>query len=166
MAKQQTKDKDIWIKSPITGLEQVLCSYDEKSGVSKMDLSSGFYTNENPLNHKKNPDLDIETYESSMPKIIRDCRFDDGESYWYPSTVRTKDAMVFPVGKPGDLKWCFAQVKELTEEEKVESSQVVNYESKLDLENALYFDRYVDAIKRIRGYSLGSFTSKRTHSED
>ena len=116
MAKHQEKSKDIWKKSPITGLEQVLCEYDDKSGESKMDLSSGFYTNEYPLNHKKNPDLDIDNYQSSMPKLIRDCRFDDGKSYWYPSTVRTKDSMVFPVGKPGDLKWCYAEVKKLTEE--------------------------------------------------
>ena len=156
----KVKKVNTWKMSPITKREELLVEYDDKNGESKMCIGSGFFTNEYPLNYKKWPDFDIEKYEKNMPKLMKSLRFDDGESYWYPSTVRTKDAMVFPVGKPGDLKWCFAQVKELTEEEKVESSQVVNYESKLDLENALYFDRYVDAIKRIRGYSLGSFTSK------
>ena len=154
---ENSKNNEIWKKSPITGLDQVLCDYDDNTGESKMDLSSGFYTNENPLNYKKNPDFDIEKYQESMPRIIQDCRFDDGESYWYPSTIRTKDAMIFPVGKPGDLKWCYAEVKQLSEEEKVESSKLISYESKLDLDNAKYFDRYLDAVKMVRGHSLGSF---------
>ena len=29
--------------------------------------------------------------------------------------------------------------------------------SKLDLENAKYFDRYLDAVKTVKGYSLGDF---------
>ena len=163
MAKQQEKNKDIWKKSPITGLDQVLCEYDDKNGESKMDMSSGFYTNEYPLNHKKNPDFNIKKYQESMPRLIQECRFDDGESYWYPATIRTKDAMVFPVGKPEDLKWCFAEVKKLTKEEMEENSKVINYESKLDLENSKYFDRYLDAVKMVRGFSLGSFASKWTY---
>ena len=159
MAKQQTKNKDIWKKSPITGLEQVLCEYDDKSGECKMDLSSGFYTNENPLNHKKNTDLDIESYQSSMPKLIRDCRFDDGESYWYPATIQTKESIVFPVGSPEEIKWCYANIKMLTNKELEESSKVISFESKIDMENAQYFDRYLDAVKKIKGYSLGDFTS-------
>mgnify|MGYP003643088044 FL=1 len=157
MENSTNKNSDIWVKSPITGAEQVLCEYDDANGASKMDLSSGFYTNEYPLNHKKNPDFDIENYQESMPKLIKDCRFDDGESYWYPSTIRTKDSMVFPVGKPGDLKWCFAEVKKLSADEKKDSNSLINYESKLDLENAKYFDRYLDAVKTVKGYSLGDF---------
>ena len=150
--------KDIWSESPITGKMQVLCEYDEKNGESQMDLSSGFYTNEYPLNYKKNPDFDIESYESNMPSIMKDLRFDDGESYWYPSTLRTPSSMVFPVGTKEDVKWCYAEVKALTKEEAEVYSQDVNYESKLDMENAKYYDRYLDAIKNIKGYSLGDIS--------
>ena len=53
------KKVDVWEKSPITGKEMVLCENDDKNGESKMDLSSGYYTNEYPLNHKKYSDFDI-----------------------------------------------------------------------------------------------------------
>ena len=154
----EEKGNDIWGESPITGKLQVLCEYDEKNGESQMDLSSGFYTNEYPLNYKKNPDFDIESYESKMPSIMKELRFDDGESYWYPSTLRTPSAMVFPVGNKESFKWCYAEVKALTEEEAKIYSQDINYESKLDMDNAKYYDRYLDAIKNIKGYSLGDIS--------
>ena len=42
---------EIWTESPITGKMQVLSEYDDKNQESKMDLSSGYYTNEYPLNY-------------------------------------------------------------------------------------------------------------------
>ena len=93
-----------------------------------------------------------------MPNVMKELRFDDGESYWYPSTLRTPSSMVFPVGTKEDFKWCYAEVKALTEEEAKVYSQDINYESKLDMENAKYYDRYLDAIKNVRGYSLGDIS--------
>ena len=61
MTNSQTT-KDIWTKSPITGKNRVLTEYDDKNRETKMDLSSGFFTNEYPLNHKKNPDFDLKTF--------------------------------------------------------------------------------------------------------
>ena len=149
---------EIWTESPITGQIQVLCEYDDENRESKMDLSSGYYTNEYPLNYKTHPDFNIEDYESNMPKIMKELRFDDGESYWYPSTLRTASSMVFPIGMKGDVKWCYAEVRALTEEEAKVYSQDINYESKLDMDNAKYYDRYLDAIKNIKGYSLGDIS--------
>ena len=152
-------NNDVWEKSPISGHEQVLVDYDDKIGESRMDLSTGFYTNEYPLNHKKYPDFKIEEYEKSMPKVIKSWRYDDGEKYWYPSTLRTPEAMVFPVGDIENLKWCYAPVAPLKPEEVMGSSKIVSFESKLDMEKAQYFDRYLDAIKKIKGYNLGDITS-------
>ncbi len=149
---------DIWAESPITGKMQVLCEYDDKNRESKIDLSSGYYTNEYPLNHKKYPEFDLEKYESNMPSIVKDLKFDDGESYWYPSTMQTSTMMVFPVGSKESFQWCYAEVKTLTEEELKAYSQDVNYESKLDMENAKYYDRYLDAIQNVSGFSLGEFS--------
>lgn len=160
------KKEDVWSKSPQTGKDMVLIEYDDKNGESKMDLSAGYYTHEYPLNHKKYPDFDIEKYESNMPKIIKDYRFNDGESYWYPSTVQTQNEMIFPVGKvqlkdkqgkaygPEKIKWCYAKIKKLSKEEK-EKLEVGNFESKLDMGNAEYFVNYLDAAKKVSGYSLG-----------
>ena len=59
-----------------------------------------------------------------------------------------------PVGTAEEVKWCFAEIKHLTKEEKEKTSKDVNFTSKIDMENAKYYDRYLDAIKNIKGYSL------------
>ena len=38
-------NKELWVKSPITGKDMVMQEFDEKNGVSKIDLSSAYYTN-------------------------------------------------------------------------------------------------------------------------
>lgn len=149
--------KDVWEKSPITGREMVLIEYDDTNGMSKMDLSSGYYTNDHPLNYKKHPNFDIEEYEEKIPESIKKLRFDDGESYWYPGTLQTSEDMIFPVGDTiEEIKWCYAPIKKLTEEELKIYSNDVNFESKIDMGSAEYFDTYLDAAKKVRGYSLGN----------
>ena len=64
-------NKELWVKSPITGKDMVMQEFDEKNGVSKIDLSSGYYTNEYPLNYKKHPNFDINEYESGMPDVVK-----------------------------------------------------------------------------------------------
>ena len=161
-------NKGTWTTSPITGKEMVLEEHDGKNGLSKMDLSSGYYTNEYPLNHKKYSDFDISAYEENMPDIIKDLRYNDGESYWYPSTIRTSKEMLFPSGlviatsENGEtqgkevIKWCYAKIKELTQEEKEEYSKDIDFESKLDMDNAKYFVDFLQAAKNISGFSLGN----------
>tara|TARA_R100001015_G_C4632994_1_gene197320 strand:+ start:4173 stop:4670 length:498 start_codon:yes stop_codon:yes gene_type:complete len=162
------KKVDVWEKSPITGREMVLCENDDKNGESKMDLSSGYYTNEYPLNYKKHPDFDISKYEEGMPDIIKDLRHDDGESYWYPATIQTMECMVFPVGTvqlkdastgetTGDhqIKWCYAPVSDLTEEELREYAQG-DFNSKVNMEKAEYFVSYLEACKKVKGFALGN----------
>lgn len=147
-------DKATWVESPFTGRKSVLAEYDDKNGGSYMDIELGYFTNDFPLNYKKNPDFDISTYENGMPKIMQDLRRDDGESYWYPSTIQTKEGIVFPVGTVEELKWCFADIKHLTDEEKEKAGDTIDYQAKIDMENAKYYDRYMDAIKNIKGYNL------------
>ena len=152
---------DVWTKSPITGKEMVMQEFDENNGVSKIDLSSGYFTNEYPLNYKKHPDFDISKYDEGMPNIIKENRFDDGESYWYPSTIQTKECLVFPAGlvqkMSGDqevdkpiLKWCWAPVESLEENE-----IIGDFESKANMDKAEYFISYLDACKKVKGFGLG-----------
>jgi hypothetical protein len=149
-----SKNSDIWTKSPITGKNQVLTEYNDASEVAKMDLSSGSFTNGNPLNHKKYPDFDLKTFESKMPKLMKELRFDDGESYWYPSSIQTTDGIVFPAGTKKDYKWCYAPIVKLSKSEEKKYSQDVDYKSKIDMDNANYYESYLSAIKNIKGYSL------------
>jgi hypothetical protein len=151
---KKKESTDIWTKSPITGKDRVLTEYDDKNGETKMDLSTGFFTNGYPLNHKENPDFDLETFESQMPKLMKELRFDDGKSYWYPSTIQTADGIVFPTGTKDDYRWCYAPIVKLSQIETEKYSKDVNYESKIDMANAKYYDTYIPAIKNIRGYSL------------
>ena len=150
-------NKELWVKSPITGKDMVMQEFDEKNGVSKIDLSSGYYTNEYPLNYKKHSNFNIDEYESGMPDIVRSLKYDDGESYWYPSTIQTKEAFVFPtVDEDNNIKWCWAPVSKLTKEEKDIYSNDIDYESKVDMESAEYFDSYLDACKKVNGFALGN----------
>ena len=147
---------EAWAKSPITGKDMVLQEFDDKNGVSKMDLSSGYYTNEYPLNYKKHPDFDISKYEENMPEIIRELKYDDGESYWYPATIQTDESIVFPDSQDDNvIKWCWAPIKQLTKEERKSFSQDIDYQSKVDMDKAEYFTNYLDACKKVKGFSLG-----------
>lgn len=150
MSKILTKEKAAWIASPMTGKMTVLQELTEH-GVSKMDLSSGYYTNEYPLNYKKHPDFDIEKFEVGMPTNIKKLKYDDGESWWYMAPLQTATQIVFPLGDTLDeLRWCYAPIKELTEKEK----QSDDFESKIDLKDAEYYESYMEAIKNIDGYNL------------
>jgi len=156
-----------WGKSPITGKDMVLQEFDDKNGVSRMDLSSGYFTNEYPLNYKKHPDFKVEDFEQGMPELMKALRYDDGESYWYPATIQTAESLVFPVGtvqamkgdeKVGDevIKWCHAPIKKLTESERKEVSKDVDFESKVEMDEAEYFVNYLDACKKVKGFALGN----------
>ena len=144
-----------WTESPQTKKMMVMQEFDQKAGVTKIDLSTGYYTNEYPLNYKKHPDFDIENYEDGMPGVVKGNRYDDGESYWYPSTLRTSNEMIFPHGFGEDITWCYAKVKQLSEEEKKTYSSDIEFESYLDMDNAEHMNTYLDAAKKCSGFSLG-----------
>jgi hypothetical protein len=150
-----TSQKADWTVSPQTKKIMVMQEFDNKNGVSKMDLSTGYYTLEYPLNYKKHPKFDISKYEENMPSIIKENRYDDGESYWYLTTIRTSEQMLFPVGDKQNTEWCLAKIKPLTEKEMKELSKHIDFKSKLDMDNAEYFETYLEAVKQMNGFSLG-----------
>ena len=145
-------NNDFWEKSPITKREEVLVEFDDANGETRFCIGSGFYTNAFPLNYKENPDFDINTYEAGMPALVKELRFDDGEKYWYPTTIQTHRGMIFPTGTKEEYKWAFAPVNELTEEEK--ASSTIDASSKIDMAKMETFDRFLDASKKIRGVYL------------
>lgn len=147
-----------WGKSPITGKDQVMVETTPEGKLSRFDISSGYFSNQFPMNYKENPDFDFEAMEASMPEIVRDLKFDDGESYWYPVTIQTEDGIVFPVGTIEEWKWCFAPIEFLSEEELETYNQSgQEFNQKIAMDKAEYFDRFLDAVKNIKGYSLGEF---------
>ena len=147
--------KDIWIQSPFFKDKQsVLVDYDAKDGGSYYDIEKGYYSNDYPLNYKMNPNFNIDVYEAKFPTLYKKVRFDDGTRYWYPASLNTLDTMLFLAGTVEKPVWCVAPIKPLTEEEYKKHSTDVEFESKIDIEEAQYFDRYLDACKQIKGFSL------------
>ena len=142
------KEKEvIWTISPITGREMVIQEFYESTGVSKVDISTGYFTNEHPLNYKRNPNNEIEDYEKDMPDTIKKLRFDDGESYWYPSVIQNEDEVVFPTGEGyKDIVWHYAKMKKFdnTIGKVIDTDTIEDHPS------------YLEASKRIRGHHLGN----------
>jgi len=140
-----TKEKEvIWTVSPITGREMVIQEFYDSTGVSKMDISSGYFTNEHPLNYKRNPNNDIKDYEKEMPIAIKKLRFDDGESYWYPTILQTEGEIVYPSGESyKSVTWHYAKFQ-------APKVPVIDQESIKD------YDSYLEASKQINGTQLGN----------
>ena len=153
MTKIQKAD---WEQSPITNKKEVVVDIDDKQVESRLCIGSGFFTNEYPLNYKKHPDFKIKKYEKNMPQLMKDLRFDDGESYWYPTTIQLQDGIIFPEGKDADnWKWCYAPIEQLGEDDKVG-----DYESKINMAKAERFDRFLEASKKLNGVDLDELSDR------
>ena len=143
-------NKAEWGISPITKEKHVIVEFDDRHGESKMCVGSGFYTNENPLNYKKNPKFDVDKYEDKMPELMKSLRFDDGESYWYPTTIQTQKGMVYPEGTRDKWGWSYTPISKLTEEESSSVSQgTLKYESKLETKDTKHFKRFLEACNEM-----------------
>ena len=76
-----------------------------------------------------------------MPAAIKKLRFDDGESYWYPSVIQKEDEIVFPTGERcEEVAWCYGKMKD----------------NILDPETIVAYDSYLEAARQMEGYSLGN----------
>ena len=78
--------------------------------------------------------------------------------WWIQINIFTPKIWIFGVnisGEKDNIKWCLAKIKPLTEKEMKELSQHIDFTSKLDMENAQYFDTYLEAVKEMNGFSLG-----------
>ena len=114
----------------------------ENTGVTKMDISTGYFTNELPMNYTKNGEAGIKEYESSMPDSIKRLRFDDGESIWYPSTLQTTREVIFPSGDTYEnVSWHFAKLKDNKE---IDPKTIVDCKT------------YLEAAKLVNGHSLSA----------
>ena len=95
-------------------------------------------------NYKRNPNNEIEDYEKDMPETIKRLRFDDGESYWYPSILQTEEEIVYPSGESYEtITWHYAKF--------LEPKVTV-----IDTDSIKDYDSYLEASKQINGHSLGN----------
>ncbi len=89
--------------------------------------------------------------EKNSPKLVTDLKFHDRERdiVWYPSVINMgKLGLIFPEGHPSNWSWRYAPVVEVIEDEK---EQYGGHTHRLDMENALVFDKddFLSACKEM-----------------
>ena len=89
--------------------------------------------------------------EKATPKLVTDLKFHDRERdiIWYPSVINMGQlGLIFPEGHPSNWSWRYAPVVEVIEDEK---EQYGGHTHRLDMENALVFDKndFLSACKEM-----------------
>jgi hypothetical protein len=88
----------------------------------------------------------ILSYESMLPRLFKDIKYEDKEGFvWYPTTV-TKEGVgiIFPDGTTKDnWKWAVARHVPVLEEEKerFKKKDGSYHKHKTDMKNVLHFDK-------------------------
>ena len=146
-------ESDLTEISPFTNKQSVILEKTEEGVETRICMDTGFTTSSN---YKINSET-VTEYEETTTKLIKELRFTDAllGQYWYPTTAMFKTGVLYPDGDKENWKWCYAPIVKLSEVEEKKYSQDVDYESKIDMDNAQYYDAYISAIKNIKGYSLG-----------
>lgn len=131
--------------SPITGNLCVLEEADDATGlVSYMCMETGWTTAE----HMKIGSETVEAFEKGISELMKDCKVEDEERglVWYPAFLQMPNAMLYCAGETAEtLRWEVAELVDIDGEERLKYPIPgrVNeyYTSRLDIENALTFDK-------------------------
>lgn len=135
--------------SPITGKHVVLIEADPQTGIeSRICMESGYTTSEK----LKIGSQDVLDYESAgMTEFMKAVRHVDESlgTIWYPAFIQMQGSMLYcerVSPNTNILSWKVARVVVLNEKEKlnypIPGKDNEYYSSKLDVENALTFDRF------------------------
>ena len=70
---------------------------------------------------------------------------------WIPSIITLRIGMVYPVNVKKKLKWAFAPMVEISEEEKENfpNEQGGFYERKIDTDNAILYDLFIEGMTKV-----------------
>jgi len=137
--------KDTTEISPFTGKESVIVEIvDGKT--SKICMDSGYMTNEDFS--IDNTEL-INTYESSMPKLMIEKRYKDDDlgQYWYLTSIQFTTGMIYPQPDTvNEYEWCYSPVIKLDAEEQqqypVPGKDGEFYNTRLGTEHTEYYTKY------------------------
>ena len=137
---------------PICGMNTCDIEAKDASSESRMCSNCGYMTSA----AFKIDSLNIDKYEKTTAKIIKDLRYEDKSlgQFWYPAAVQISGiGMVFPVGTKESWKWGFAKVVTIPVFERIKypiPGKANNYyETKLDVEHLETFDMFKDAMKKL-----------------
>ena len=70
---------------------------------------------------------------------------------WIPSVITLPIGMLYPVNVKEKLKWAFAPMVEISEEEKENfpNEQGGFYERKIDTDNAILYDLFIEGMTKV-----------------
>ena len=70
---------------------------------------------------------------------------------WIPSVITLPVGMLYPIDKDGEMKWSFAPMVEIPEEERENfpNEQGGFYERKIDVDNPIIFDDFINGLSFI-----------------
>ena len=131
--------------SPVTGNFCVLAEADEDTNItSYMCMESGYSTTEK----LKIGSEEVEKFEEQLTELMRDARIEDEELglVWHPSFLQFPFGMLYMSGTSAhDMHWEVAEVVEVNEDERtkypIPGRPGQYFTSRLDIENAMIFDR-------------------------
>jgi len=132
-------------KSPITDNLCVLEEADENTGlISYMCMETGWTT----ADHMKIGSEAVEAFEKGISELMKDCRVEDDDRglVWYPAFLQMPGAMLYCAGESAEtLRWEVAGLVDIIGEERekypIPGRTGEYYTSRLDVENALTFDK-------------------------
>jgi hypothetical protein len=143
--------------SPITGRLTVLVETDEITGrKSRLCMESG-YTSYDGFIVDSEP---YEVFKKTTPQLLQDLvKIDDENRVWFPITMHTPYGIFFPDGTTVDnWVWRIALIIPIPEEDKekypVLGSEGEYYESRLDVENSIWFDNHQFDIAFAKFYDV------------
>ena len=146
-------ESDLTEISPFTNNKSVIVEK-TKSGVeTRICMDTGYTTS----SIYKIGGEDVEKYEETTSRLIKELRFTDNilGQYWYPTTAMFKTGVLYPSGAKEDWKWCYAPIIYMDEKERlnypVPGKEGEFYESRIATDVAEYYpnDDFREACKRV-----------------
>ena len=91
-----------------------------------------------------------EAYKALTPEMKKWSKYADGR-IWIPSVMSLPFGMLYPVNVKEKLKWAFAPMVEISEEEKENfpNEQGGFYERKIDTDNAILYDLFIEGMTKV-----------------
>jgi hypothetical protein len=86
-----------------------------------------------------------------LGKDMKNWAVESNGKVWIPSIITLPIGMLYPVNIKKKMKWSFAPMVEIPEEERENfpNEQGGFYEKKIDVDNSIIFDLFLDGMKKI-----------------
>ena len=133
------------ITSPIDGTDTCYYEKGPDGSESYLCMSSGYTTNSN----FKKGSSEIEAALANSPRLIREVMFYDKKRdlVWFPVIMNMgQRGIIYPEGSKDEWNWKYASVIEIPKDEQknypIPNKDGKFYETKLDVENALTYDKW------------------------